>query len=166
MRVSQAGFALPTILIASVVMMIVLVSAVTAVSSINKSLDQQVFRQIAREASESGLVRAFECLRSNNYVRQWTISSALYTGRPCTGGTSPSSYLVPQDTYGRITYRSYYQVEGGTISQGDTQLVKSNGIVELLRPDNSVYDTIEVVTVLRVRKDSSVGNIPPIILGE
>jgi hypothetical protein len=174
MRFSQAGFALPTILISSVIMFIVLVSAVSATANISASIDRQLYRQLAREAAESGVVRALNCLKSNNFVAQWTSSSYLYPGSPCTGESSTciasGGCLLIQDSSTRSArYRTYFQVlrpSTARVFEGYSQYVTSYGVVQLLRPDNSVYDTITLTAEFRTTGQNGVDNIDAIIIGE
>jgi len=174
MRFSQAGFALPTILISSVIMFIVLVSAVSATANISTSLDRQLYRQLAREAAESGVVRALNCLKGNNYVAQWTYSSALHPGSSCTGNASTcvaaGSCLLLQTASDRSArYRTYFEVpppSTAKVLQGNSQYVTSYGRVQLLRPDNSVYDTISLTAEFRTTGENGVDNIDAIIIGE
>jgi Tfp pilus assembly protein PilX len=171
MRISQAGFALPTILISSVVMFIVLVSAVSAATSINTGLDRQIYQRMAREAAESGVVRAVDCLKSNGYEENW---SALYPGSSCAGTTSScvtdgTCLLVPVSSTAQSKFRTYFSVSGATeYQEGDAQMITSVGRVQLLRPDNSVYETISSVARLRVADSDSVDrdDIDAIIFNE
>jgi Tfp pilus assembly protein PilV len=174
MRFSQAGFALPTILISSVIMFIVLVSAVSATANVSASLDRQLYRQLAREAAESGVVRALNCLKNNNYVAQWTSSSSLYPGSPCTGSASTcvaaeSCLLLQTSSTRSARYRTYFQVlrpSTARVFEGNSQYVTSYGNVQLLRPDNSVYDTITLTASFRTTGENGVDNIDAIIIGE
>lgn len=91
------GFALPTVLIASVVMLIVLLSAVSASSSTRSAIDSQYYNQIAREAVESGLTLATECLKINP-TPGWTDASPLRPGSSCNGSASESGYIIDTPT--------------------------------------------------------------------
>jgi alpha-tubulin suppressor-like RCC1 family protein/Tfp pilus assembly protein PilV len=124
------GFALPTILIASVVMLIVLVSAVTATESTRTALDRQYYDQLAREAAESGLAYAQQCLQSSGYSATWTDSYPLRPDRDCTGVTSNgvNQYIINQNNV-RMTFTVPYPQ-----NMNVSQLVESTGKVELLRP--------------------------------
>lgn len=169
MRITQAGFALPTILISSVIMLIVLVSAVGAAASINASLDRQLYGQLARQAAESGLVRALDCLKSSGYVENW---STLYPGSSCTGTSSScvaaeTCLLIAPSTTAQAKFRTYFSVSGASnFGQGDAQTVSSIGRVELLRPDNSVYDTISSVATLRTSASDGIDDVDAIIFNE
>ena len=124
------GFALPTILIASVVMLIVLVTAVTATESTRTALDRQYYEQLAREAAESGLAMAQYCLQDNGYTPSWSSSYPLRPDRDCTGVSSngANQYIINQNNI-RMTFTVPWP-QNMTVSQ----LVTSNGKVELLRP--------------------------------
>jgi alpha-tubulin suppressor-like RCC1 family protein/Tfp pilus assembly protein PilX len=124
------GFALPTVLIASVVMLIVLVSAVTATESIRSALDRQYYNELAREAAESGLAYASYCLQLNGYTPQWSDSYPLRADRDCTGVNSngQSQYIINQNNV-----RMSFSV-GAPTNMSVSQLVSSTGTVELLRP--------------------------------
>ncbi|HEY5695722.1 MAG TPA: ricin-type beta-trefoil lectin domain protein [Candidatus Saccharimonadales bacterium] len=126
------GFALPTVLIASVVMLIVLVSAVTATESVRSALDRQYYNELAREAAESGLAYASYCLQQNGYTPQWNDSYPLRPDRDCTGVNTNgvSQYIINQSNV-RMTFSV-----GAPNNLSVSQLVSSTGTVELLRPSS------------------------------
>jgi alpha-tubulin suppressor-like RCC1 family protein len=139
---TSAGFALPTVLIASVVMLVILIAAVGASSSIRTSLNLQYYNQLAREASESGVARAKECLEANGYVAQWNSASnrQLRPGTSCLGGpacTNLDSCFVLNSPNIRTTF-SVILPEDLTVSQ----VLNVTSTVELLRSSNgSVWKT-------------------------
>ena len=63
------GFALPSIMIASVVMLALLATAISSVTSTRTALRSQHYEQLAREAAESGMTVATACLQSG--VNTW-----------------------------------------------------------------------------------------------
>lgn len=108
----QRAFALPTVLIASIILLTVLLSSVTAVSSIRTALNDQYYNQLAQEAAESGVAFATACLKGNGYVPTWG-ANPLKPNTDCTGtvvgGLSPyvlnksgvqTSFSVPAPTTG------------------------------------------------------------------
>lgn len=154
---NRAGFALPTILIASMVMLIVLITSVSATSSVRSGLDAQYYTQLAREAAESGLARANGCLQDSGYISTWN-SSALYPNTSCAGGyscTNSASCFVMQ----RPTVRTTFTVgppENLTVSQ----LVRSEGKVELLRASTGeVWRTYTFVSSGRIGTDLSFNTV-------
>lgn len=85
-RVSfMRGFALPTILIASVVMLIVLVVSVTSTTTVRTALKAQYYEQLAQVAGEAGIAYAEACLNANNGVPQWTDAAPLKPNTDCSG---------------------------------------------------------------------------------
>lgn len=137
----SSGFALPTILIASVVMITVLVAAASASASVRVALNSQYYNQLAREAAESGLARAKECLASNGYVAQWSTKD-LYPNTSCSGG-DPCTNTDTCFVLSRPTIRTTFDVSP-PVNQDVSQLVQVKGRVELLRSSTKdvwkVYD--------------------------
>lgn len=82
---SRKGFALPTVLIASIVMMIVLVVAVSSVAAVRTALKTQYYEQLAKTAGEAGVALAKACLAKNNNIPQWTNAKPLTPVSDCTG---------------------------------------------------------------------------------
>lgn len=79
------GFALPTVLIASVVMLGVLVITAASVSSIRTSMNSQYYQQLAFEAAESGVVAARMCLEQSNNLVTWSDAQPLMPNTDCAG---------------------------------------------------------------------------------
>jgi Tfp pilus assembly protein PilV len=165
----QNGFALPTILITSVVMLIVLVSAIGAASSVRTALDAQYYSQLAREAAESGIIRAVDCLKSNGYTRTWSVSPSfnyLRPGTSCTGASysscvsSGNCFLIEEPTY-RTSFES-----SGSTTQGNSQIVRSRGYVQVLRAGTTtIWREYESNATVRVGTSSSTTNVDAIIFG-
>lgn len=152
------GFALPTVLIASVVMLIVLSSAIGGSASIRSALDSQYYNQLAREAAESGLAVASACLQDSDYAPQWSTASPLRPNTPCTGGTACTNndncFVM---TNGNI--RTTFEV-GTPTNQVVSQRVKVDGKVELLKTsDGSVWRTFSYSLNARVNADVSFNTV-------
>ena len=128
------GFALPTIILVSVIMLIVLVASVTAVGSITTSLAGQYYNQLAREAAESGLANASACLRATNYSPTWTDASPLKPNTGCAGENAPtvSPWLV---STGNV--RTSFTVGLPEIGALGSVRVAAVGKVELVRGSNA-----------------------------
>jgi alpha-tubulin suppressor-like RCC1 family protein len=154
----EHGFALPTILIASVVMLIVLISTVSATASIRSALDNQYYSQLAREAAESGLARANACLGDNSYVAQWSTANPLRPNTTCTGGTActnADSCFVTRN--GNI--RTTFAVSAPT-NQSVSQVVVATGKVELTRTTaGDVWRTFNYSASGRVGIDLSLNTV-------
>lgn len=140
----KRGFALPTILIASVVMLIVLLTAVQSVVSSRTALDTQYYNQLAREAAESGLVMAELCLRSNDYTPTWSDTSQLRPNTGCAGG-APCNDSESCFVFNSGNLRSTFFLGDATADGSGRVVVRSQGRVELLRSSTQeAWRTYEV----------------------
>jgi len=130
-RIVRTGFALPTVLIASVVMLAVLSASVAAATSTRAALLNQRYDSLATYAAESGMQMAKECMAAG--FTTW--SEPLRPGGTCAGLASacsdPSCYLVNEPNV-----RSSFEVSPPT-TDGDISTVRSQGIVEQLRTTGS-----------------------------
>lgn len=125
----RSGFALPATLIASLVMLSVLLVALQTSFASRFALDSQYYNSLARQAAEAGLARANACLKSNNYIPQWS-GKPLRVNGDCTGAdpcTGAGCYLVSNSSY-----RTSFSVAAPTHTV-DSQHVTAVGKVELLR---------------------------------
>lgn len=84
--ISRKGFALPSVLIASVVMLAVLMAAFTATAASRAALDSQYYDQLARLAAESGAAQASSCLQEKV---TWT--TELRPNTNCAGVATPAT---------------------------------------------------------------------------
>lgn len=128
------AFALPTVLIASIVLLMVLLSSVTAVSSIRTALNDQYFKQLASEAAESGVAMAQACLKANNYTPTWGAGASGKPLRPntdCSGGDACTSgancYVL-----NRGGIQTTYTVEA-PVPGPNSQMISASSTVTLLR---------------------------------
>ena len=137
------GFALPTVMIASVVMLMVLLSGLVAASSTNTVLREQFYQKLAKDAARAGSAHAQACLKSSNYVPAWSNSLPLKPNTNCSGVVD-TAYSCP--TPGSVTLsleprcsvvetdkiRTLFEVSGVTGST-DEQRYTVKGIVYMLR---------------------------------
>jgi len=94
---AQQGFALPTVLITSVVMMIVLLAALNSISSISVSIQNQYYSKLAQLAAESGAAVARACIQASPDGRAQWGNGVLTPDRNCDGSIragSPSNYVL------------------------------------------------------------------------
>jgi len=91
------GFALPTVMISSVVMLLVLLSGLVSTSSTNTTLKQQYFNRLNKEAFAAGYARAQACLNAYGSP-SWSNASPLRPDSTCSGGaqctTGPTCYVL------------------------------------------------------------------------
>jgi hypothetical protein len=84
-RAYTNGFALPTILISSIVMLTVLLFSVSSTTAIRDSVQNQYYQQLAQTAGEAGVAYAEACLNANGGVPQWSNASPLQPNTDCSG---------------------------------------------------------------------------------
>ncbi|MDN5819324.1 MAG: ricin-type beta-trefoil lectin domain protein [bacterium] len=149
--IHKRGFALPTILIASIVMLSVLAVAISTVTAVRSSINDQYYNRLAKEAAESGIAMATYCLENNGYTPQWA-GKELHPNTSCSGGaacTSTASCFVMK----KDNFRMTYTVEE-PINTASVQTLKSIGKVELIRQSNqSIWRTIDFTMKARVGAD-------------
>lgn len=160
-RTAQSGFALPSVMIASVVMLIVLVAAATSVAATRSALNVQYYNQLAREAADSGILHAQECIFANNMASTWgdAGNKKLRPGLSCAGGwqcSSANCYIVRNDKI-----RTTYEIGSPTTSPDGSTDVAVTGKTELLRPGSgTVWDTYTYAqnTIVRFRTTPQIGS--------
>ncbi len=89
----RGGFALPTVLIASVVMLAVLVVSVSSVATVRTALKAQHYEQLAKLAGEAGAEYAKACLAQSGNVPLWTDAKPLTPATDCAGNLVLSPVL-------------------------------------------------------------------------
>ncbi|NCO10691.1 hypothetical protein GW930_02155 [Candidatus Saccharibacteria bacterium] len=127
----KQGFALPTVLIASVVMLMVLVTAVSATTAIRGALENQRYTELAKSAAEAGVVFAEACLRISENTVTWSDAQPLKPNTNCNGEVQAtlSAYINEYDDY-----RTYFVVNEPQLN-GNSEPIEaaSEGYVEALR---------------------------------
>jgi len=143
------GFALPTVIIASLIMLTVLITSVTAVNSITTTLAGQYYNQQAREAAESGLAVVRACLRYYNYaVPGWT--APVTPNSNCSGGPNTTPAYVINSGNVRSSFSVPPPPPAGV---GGTLRITATGTVQLVRTSNpsQVWRTYTYVAAENIR---------------
>ena len=152
-RYLEKAFALPTILIASVVMIIVMLAAIQSVVSIRIALDNQYYDKLAQEAGESGTVMATNCIKQNDSTG-WALP--LKPGTDC-NGAGTASYVLNS-----ANVRTSFSVPTPTIGADGVVTLNVQSTVELLRTSNSLpwktYTQTTAASILTNSFDISSGN--------
>lgn len=144
-RYSHNGFALPTVIIASFMMITMLLLSFQISRSTSNALQEQYYRQLASTAAEAGVMRATECLEASGGVQEWTSVKPLKAGTSCNG--DPLSGC-PGGAHCYVVYdgstRTDFQV--GEVTAGGAGgynfTVKSS--VDRVSPIDSVTRTVSV----------------------
>lgn len=153
------GFALPTILLVSTVMLAILMAAVGATAASRVALDSQYYNQLAQQAVESGMNRANECLSGSGYVAQWSTKASGQDLRPdsdCLGATSGASpYVVGTAAGARV--RTTYTIDAPANS-GIGSSLKVIGTTQLVRASSpyTVWRTYDQVAYLQIETQRAI----------
>lgn len=141
------GFALPTVIITSVTMMIILTVVLVSVTSSSTAMRTQYYQRVAKEASEAGSAMANECLKKNNYIAQWSMKP-LRPDTDCTGEAVTGAKAFVLDT---SQVKSTFEVPAPTTANG-SQVVTVKATVNTYRSSTSAqtaqrfsYDTSVVL---------------------
>jgi alpha-tubulin suppressor-like RCC1 family protein len=120
-------------MIASIVMLIVLVAALSAVSATRTALTDQYYNQLAKEAAESGVQFLLSCLKSNEtptFGVDYRPNSAS-----CTDSTQTSTTMKSVVASSRMESTFAVRITG---VEGDYYLLTAKGTVDLLRQSNGM----------------------------
>ena len=129
------GFALPTILIASIVMLTVLLVSVTSTTALRVVINGQYYSQLAQLAGEAGTAYATACLHSNANIPLWSDARPLTPNTDCSGNVQGSypSYVLTNST----NVRSGFSVGMPTVDTfGRATTVANTGYAEITRESN------------------------------
>lgn len=143
----EKGFALPTVLTASVIMLMVLVAAVSITIAIRTSLDEDRYARLASMAAEAGSAYAQACLETNNNVVTWSDANPLKPNTDCNGTAvgGRSAYVLQ-----RTDFQTKFQVNKPVVGAGSQPIsVSAIGYVELLRKSSgTAWKTIQNTDVV------------------
>lgn len=160
------GFALPTVLISSMIMLVVLVASVVSTAAVRVSLVAQYYQQIAQSASDAGTVYANACLSASNGVAKWSDASPLKPGTDCSGAllsgcpvdTANVCHYVLKDGVSLVV--SSFSVGTPSVGvDGKVQSFNSVGKVNLIRKTGgSTWRTYTKNTVIQKKFTGLVSN--------
>lgn len=140
---TSKAFALPTVLIASIVLLTILAVSVTATAAVRTTLKNQYYTQLAQVAGESGVAYAKACLAANGNIPQWSDAKPLTPATDCSGNliASLNSSSCPSDPKCSVTVndniRSSFSVPKPNVdSNGQALTIPNSGYVDVLRTSN------------------------------
>jgi hypothetical protein len=136
------GFALPTVLVASMIMLVVLLSAVSSTAAVRGAIIEQYYNQMSRSAADSGLVYAQACLEAGGVT--WSDSSPLGPNTDCAGvqlagfdctatPTDPKCVVSVNDNIVSTFSVMAPEVDGS----GEITKISSKGITSILRSSDN-----------------------------
>lgn len=141
---AERGFALPTVLISSIVMMIVLLVAISGGTSIRAALSAQYLDQLKREAGESGLAMAKACLlESGTNTPTWSDTNPLMPNTDCDGNAEACSGLDDPKCAVLVndTVRTSFRVGDATLVNGLIHLNAEASVQQLASGGTTAWKT-------------------------
>lgn len=138
---TSKAFALPTVLIASIVLLMILAVSVTATAAVRTALQNQYYVQLAQVAGESGVAYAKACLAASGNVPQWTNAKPLTPATDCSGNLTIGSASCPSDPRCSVTVngniQSSFSIPKPTVdANGQAVTIPNSGYVNVLRTSN------------------------------
>ena len=156
---SRKGFALPTVLIASTVMLAVLTVTLASVQSgIGIALDSSHHDRYAKSAAQSGMVMAKACLRANDYISSWP-TNPLKPNTDCTGAIPGGlSAYVHEDIAEGV--RSSFSVDPPVVVANGVYKITVNSTAERIRQSTgAVWRTYAESSYATVSVQASFNNV-------
>ena len=126
---TQAGFVLPMIVVTGLVLMIIMAFTLQTLSVSRENLTNQRAQLLARQAAESGLERAQQCMREDKENIGWDGTKPIKPNTNCKGDVKPglSQYVTENENY-----RASFEARPIDI-QDDFRNMSSVGKLEVLK---------------------------------
>ena len=118
----EHAFALPTVLIVSVILLMLLVTGISSTVAVNNGLRDQYYTKLAELASDAGTAFAYACLTANDNDITWTDETPLRPNTDCNGvvNGSASAYVLNQSDI-----RTYFVVGENMEAKGYTEGIRT-----------------------------------------
>ena len=140
------GFTLPTVVVASVAMLAMLLMSFQLSAASSNALRSQYYQQLSNTAAEAGVARATECIEQNNGTAAWSNAKPLTASTDCAGnvrsvctGSTPTGSCFVAFT---DTIRSNYSVGLPDTSSGSGYNLTAIGSVDQITPSGSVASQV------------------------
>ena len=143
----ERGFALPTVVITAVILMMLLAGGLSTVTNVRKALSEQYYIGLAREAAEAGVAYAQSCADKNIAAGASTgwgyDATTLQTGDLCNGSfpagvnctSSPTATTDQCYVYYNAStspgVRTNFSIAAVAITGTTTYMIQSTGTVSL-----------------------------------
>lgn len=152
------GFALPTVLIASTVMLLILATTLVSVTSgVAVTLSNRHYNTYAKEAAASGLAMAQSCLKANDYTPQWSDGSPLRPNTNCSGTVQGS---VSPYVYNDGTLQTTYTIKAPINLANGVQRVVVEAQSNLVRTSTGqVWQTYNEASYATISAQSSFDSV-------
>ena len=136
------GFTLPTVVVASVAMLAMLLMSFQLSAASSNALRAQYYQQLSNTAAEAGVARATECIEKNNGVAGWSVANKQLTASTdCSGDTRPECIATPTLSSCYVAYvdaiQSNYSI-GTVTASGTGYSISAVGVVNQVNSSGGV----------------------------
>ena len=136
------GFTLPTVVVASVAMLAMLLMSFQLSAASSNALRAQYYQQLSNTAAEAGVARATECIEKNNGVAGWSVANKQLTASTdCSGDTRPECIATPTLSSCYVAYvdaiQSNYSI-GTVTTSGTGYSISAVGVVNQVNSSGGV----------------------------
>jgi len=151
----KKGFALPTVLIASVIMLMVLMVSLTSVAAVRTSLIGQYYNQLAQNAGDAGVSYALSCLEKSGGIPKWSNAAPLTQSTDCAGATlaaCSSPCFVTSDASVNVKSTFSIGLNSNDLSpSGKLMTIRAVGTASLYtKTGNAIWRSFKQNTIYRV----------------
>lgn len=131
---SHKGFALPTVIISSVIMMTILLASIASTVSVRTAVQAQYNESLAKAAADAGIEYAKACYRNNGNTVTWSSDNPLRPNTNCAGVAlgDQSAFVLSAPN----VQTSFSVGEPDLNDDGQIVAIPSSGKTELLRTSN------------------------------
>lgn len=136
----KSGFALPTVLLLSLTVIIVVTASLQTISSRNTDTRIEYYLKVAEEAAEAGAAYAGACLEKNTYTQSWGVAAGnkpnLGPATDCSGvaGVYPANLYVLNTP----TLRTTFEVGELDTASAYAAQISSTGVAQILNSSGTV----------------------------
>lgn len=139
LRRGERGFALPTVVVSSLILMMVLAGMLSTTSSTRVALEEQYYNQLSREAAEAGQIKAAACIAQTG-TPAWTDAKPLMPNTDCSGNVLAACPANVADCYiatsGNI--RTYFSIGAATVLSNGRAQYSVSAYTQLTRPSSGL----------------------------
>lgn len=159
-KVSRQGFALPVVLVLSLVLLTIGLSVLQVTSSVSRSLNDQNWDRLAQEAMEAGVSYATSCLKTAATINTTTWTT-LNPGTKCDGTTNGApAYYAESSSSDTPKWRAKFTVGAiSTPSDGKSRAAVT-GTLEVLSDANVVTKTYTSGNSILINVQGGGGGLP------
>lgn len=142
---TQFGFILPTVLVLSLTIVTIMVTALMVTSASFGGNYDDHYQKLADQAAEAGSAYATACLNLSEHNQTWGPAMSRPNLAPNTNCLGANAYSGNQYVYSDSTVRTYFTVGNLDYSAPFSAQVSAVGYAQILRPNGTVEKTYSSV---------------------